>query len=131
MQGPIRGLSTDPRFLDLRLAPRAVFETELPAGHNVFLYAYEGEAVVGTERKRPARIGRRDCSPTVTRCASRLANAGARVLLLAGIPIGEPVVQYGPFVMNTREEIEQAIADYQSGTFDRDPVARIALAPGA
>jgi hypothetical protein len=50
---------------------------------------------------------------------------GARVLVLAAKPLGEPVVQYGPFVMNTREEIEQAIADYQSGEFTRAQVQRL------
>jgi redox-sensitive bicupin YhaK (pirin superfamily) len=50
---------------------------------------------------------------------------GGRVLLLAGKPLREPVVQYGPFVMNTREEIEQAIADYQSGAFARGEVGRL------
>jgi len=54
--------------------------------------------------------------------------AGARVLLLAGRPIGEPIVQYGPFVMNTREEIERAIADYHSGEFAKQPVRRLATA---
>jgi hypothetical protein len=53
---------------------------------------------------------------------------GARVLLLAGKPIGEPIVQYGPFVMNTREEIEQAIADYQSGVLAKEQVRRIKVA---
>ncbi|MNC95841.1 hypothetical protein D3C83_130550 [compost metagenome] len=50
---------------------------------------------------------------------------GARLLLLAGKPLREPMVQYGPFVMNTREEIEQAIADYQAGDFAREPVQRL------
>ena len=53
---------------------------------------------------------------------------GARLLVIAGKPIGEPVVQYGPFVMNTREEIEQAIRDYQSGELVRDEVGRIGAA---
>jgi len=52
---------------------------------------------------------------------------GARVLLLAGKPIGEPVVQYGPFVMNSRAEIERAIEDYQSGAFARENVGRLLL----
>jgi redox-sensitive bicupin YhaK (pirin superfamily) len=55
---------------------------------------------------------------------------GARVLVLAGKPLGEPVVQYGPFVMNTREEIEQAIADYQAGEFTRAQVRRLKAAQG-
>jgi hypothetical protein len=112
--GPVQGLSTEARYFDIHLEPRAVFEAPLPAGHNAFLYAYEGEAVVGEDRK-----------PLAHRAAGLLSEGdsvkieagekGARVLLLAGKPIGEPVVQYGPFVMNTREEIEQAITDYQTG----------------
>ena len=125
--GPIHGGSTDPHYFDVHLAPRAVFEAAVPAGHNAFLYAYEGEALVGDERKALAR-----CSAGLlsTGDAVRLeAGAeGARVLLLAGKPLREPVVQYGPFVMNTREEIEQAIADYQSGALAREGIGRIKVA---
>ncbi len=113
--GPVQGLSTEARYFDVHLEPRAAFEATLPAGHNAFLYAYEGEAAVGVDKK-----------PLPHRAAGLLSDGdsirieagenGARVLLLAGKPIGEPVVQYGPFVMNTREEIEQAIADYQAGS---------------
>ena len=113
--GPVHGGSTDPQYWDLHLEPRAVFEAPLPAGHNAFAYAYEGDAVVGEDRK-----------PLAHRAAGLLSDGdavrieageqGARLLLLAGKPIREPMVQYGPFVMNTREEIEQAIADYQAGT---------------
>jgi len=112
--GPVQGLATDARYFDVHLEPRAVFEAPLPAGLNAFLYAYEGEAAVGEEKK-----------PLAYRAAGLLSDGdavrieagamGARVLLLAGKPLREPVVQYGPFVMNTREEIEQAIADYQAG----------------
>jgi len=128
-RGPIHGLSTDPRFYDVRLAPRAVFEAPLPPSHNAFLYAYEGEARVGDAR---STLGHRSAGLLSEGDAVRIeaGDAGARVLLLAGIPIGEPIVQYGPFVMNTREEIEQAIADYQSGRFARDRVARIPVAAG-
>jgi quercetin 2,3-dioxygenase len=113
--GPVHGGSTDPQYWDLHLEPRAVFEAPLPAGHNAFAYAYEGEAVVGEDRKPLAHraAGLLSGGDTVRIEAGK---QGARLLLLAGKPIGEPMVQYGPFVMNTREEIEQAIADYQAGT---------------
>jgi redox-sensitive bicupin YhaK (pirin superfamily) len=126
-QGPIRGLSTDPRFYDIRLAPRALFEAALPASHNAFLYAYEGEALVGEARDAMAQ---RAAGLLSGGDAVRVeaGDAGARLLLLAGMPIGEPIVQYGPFVMNTRQEIEQAVADYQSGSFAQAPVERIAVA---
>ena len=122
--GPVHGGSTDPQYWDLHLEPRAVFEAPLPAGHNAFAYAYEGDAVVGEDKK-----------PLAHRAAGLLSDGdgvrieagdkGARLLLLAGKPIREPMVQYGPFVMNTREEIEQAIADYQAGAFAKEKVQRI------
>jgi redox-sensitive bicupin YhaK (pirin superfamily) len=125
--GPICGGSTDPYYFDVQLAPGAVFECALPAGHNAFVYAYEGEALVGEERKalahRSAGLLSQGDSVRVEGGA-----AGARLLLLAGKPLGEPVVQYGPFVMNSREEIEQAIADYQSGAFAREGIGRIKVA---
>ena len=123
--GPIRGLSTEPQLFDVHLAPRAVFEAPVPAGHNAFLYAYEGEARVGAERSTlPQRAAGLLSDGEGVRLEA--GEQGARLLLIAGKPIGEPIVQYGPFVMNTRQEIEQAIADYQSGALTRDPVRRVA-----
>jgi redox-sensitive bicupin YhaK (pirin superfamily) len=85
-----------------------------PATHNTFLYVYEGEAVVGDdERTLPFRSA--GLLTPGEQVSVKAGARGARFLLLSGKPIGEPVVQYGPFVMNTREEIEQAIADYQGG----------------
>ena len=124
IRGPVHGLSTEPRYFDVQLAPRAVFETALPTEHNAFLYAYEGEAMVGEERKSlPQRAAGLLSDGDTVRIEA--GESGARVLLLAGKPIREPVVQYGPFVMNTREEIEQAIADYQSGALSKQRVKRI------
>jgi redox-sensitive bicupin YhaK (pirin superfamily) len=124
--GPIHGLSTDPCFYDVVLPPKASVELPLPAGHNAFLYQYEGSSFVGDKKE-----------PLANRTAALLSDgesirieAGeedARVLALAGKPIGEPIVQYGPFVMNTREEIEQAIRDYQSGALASKQVARLKI----
>jgi redox-sensitive bicupin YhaK (pirin superfamily) len=112
--GPIAGLSTRPQYFDLRLPAGSAVTVPTPAGHNTFLYVYEGEAVVGD-----------DASPLPFRAAGLLTPGdevtvkagarGVRLLLLSGQPIGEPVVQYGPFVMNTRQEIELAVLDYQRG----------------
>jgi redox-sensitive bicupin YhaK (pirin superfamily) len=122
--GPVHGGSTDPQYWDLHLEPGAVLDAPLPAGHNAFLYAYEGEAAVGEDRKAlPHRAAGLLSQGDAVRVQA--GDNGARVLLLAGKPIGEPMVQYGPFVMNTREEIEQAIADYQSGAFASEKVQRI------
>jgi redox-sensitive bicupin YhaK (pirin superfamily) len=125
--GPIHGGSTDPYYFDVHLAPRAVFKCALPAGHSAFVYAYEGEALIGEERKTLPRRSAGVLSAGDDLLVSA-GEAGARVLVLAGRPLGEPVVQYGPFVMNTREEIEQAILDYQSGALARDGIGRIKVA---
>jgi quercetin 2,3-dioxygenase len=128
--GAVHGGSTDPHYWDVHLEPDTVFEADLPAGHNAFLYAYEGEATVGEDAKAlPHRAAGLLSEGDAVKIQA--GAQGARVLVLAGKPIREPIVQYGPFVMNTREEIEQAIADYQSGALARDQVKRIKVAmPG-
>jgi redox-sensitive bicupin YhaK (pirin superfamily) len=126
-QGAVHGGTTDAQYWDVHLEPGAVFEGELPAQHNAFVYAYEGEAVVGEDKKAlPHRAA--GLLSAGDRVSIGAGAKGARVLVLAGKPLGEPVVQYGPFVMNTREEIEQAIADYQAGEFTRAPVRRLKAA---
>ncbi len=112
--GPIGGLSTQPLYYDVRLPASAVVKIPTPADHNTMLYVYEGEAVVGDDaRALPLRAA--GLLTPGTEVLVRAGASGARFLLLSGKPIGEPVVQYGPFVMNTREEVEQAITDYQRG----------------
>ena len=114
VRGPIHGSATQPLYLDLRIPAGVSLNIPLPADHNAFLYPYEGEARVGEAGEvLPARsAGLLSRGDSVRLEAGA---AGAKLLLLAGRPIGEPIVQYGPFVMNTREEIEQAVRDYQSG----------------
>ena len=91
------------------------YDVPVPAGHNAFLYVYEGDAVIGAERKAlPHRAAAWLSDGAFVRIEA--GDSGAGVLLLAGKPIGEPIVQHGPFVMNTRDEINQAVADYQNGT---------------
>ena len=113
-RGAVQGASTEPLYVDLRLPPGARVSIPLPSDHNAFVYAYEGTASVGDDgRTLPLRAaGLLTLGEAVDITAHE---QGAQLLLIAGRPIGEPIVQYGPFVMNTREEIEQAIADYQSG----------------
>ena len=116
MDGPIQGLSTAPLMLDVRLPAGAGFTQPVAAGHNAFLYPYEGELLVGAGaaalalQKQSAGV----LSPG-DQVNVRAGDKGASFLLLAARPLGEPVVQYGPFVMNTREEIEQALDDYREG----------------
>jgi redox-sensitive bicupin YhaK (pirin superfamily) len=112
--GPIVGLSTEPRYFDVRLPAHGTVTMPTPASHNAFLYVYDGDAVVGEDAKPLPHRAAGLLTPG-DRLTLRAGARGAKLLLLSGKPIGEPVVQYGPFVMNTPGEIEQAIVDYQSG----------------
>jgi quercetin 2,3-dioxygenase len=114
VSGPMAGLSTDPQYYDLRLPPGATVTIPTANTHNVFLYVYEGDAVVGEDaRALPFRsAGLLTPGDEVMIVAGA---GGAGLLLLGGKPIGERVAQYGPFVMNTPEEIQKAILDYQQG----------------
>ena len=118
--GPIDGLSTEPLYFDVELPAGAGFSHPVKSGHNAFVYVYEGDLEVGGAEARRA-LGRHRAgvlSPG-DRLEALAGAEGARFIVLAGRPLNEPVVQYGPFVMNTREEIEQAIRDYQSGELTR------------
>ncbi|GAB3551483.1 pirin family protein [Noviherbaspirillum agri] len=120
VSGPIQGLSTEPLYLDVELPAGAVFTQAVDAGHNVFVYPYEGSLAIG-DAVAPCRLKTQSAGilSSGDRIEIRAEEGGARFLVLAGRPLREPVVQYGPFVMNSVEEIEQAIADYQSGVFTR------------
>lgn len=118
-EGPIntaaKPVSTDPLFVDVALPAGATFTQSVPASHNAFVYVYEGDLLVGD---KPRRLGQHSAGILGTGGDAVTVTAqdtGCRFILLAGKPLGEPIAQYGPFVMNTREEIEQALQDYQSG----------------
>ncbi|MBY6205600.1 pirin family protein [Halomonas denitrificans] len=106
--------STDPLLLDVALAAGRSVEIDLPPGHNAFAYAVDGTPQVAGEALSANAAGLLGPGDRVVLSAPD--DEPARVLLLAAKPIEEPVVQYGPFVMNTREEIEQAMIDYRNGT---------------
>lgn len=106
-------LSTDPLYLDIILPAHTVFAQTISDGYNAAIYAYEGDVLIGHKRLPTQAAG---ILSGEGRAVITAGENGARFILLAGKPIGEPVVQYGPFVMNTREEIEQAMDDYRNGT---------------
>ena len=116
MQGPIQGITTAPLFLDVQLAPHTEFEHCIPKELNAFAYVYEGDLEIGdpmSEVPRQAAIVLGDGNGFKAKAGAR----GAQFIVLAALPLHEPIVQYGPFVMNTRAEIEQAIDDYQNNRF--------------
>lgn len=114
--GPVASVATAPIVLDIRLAAGASWRVAVPADREGFVYPYEGvvEVVHGNatrlERSHAAVLGEGDA-------IELRAVEPARVLVVAGRPLGEPVARYGPFVMNTREELEQAFRDFERGTF--------------
>jgi len=109
-------LSTDPLYLDVRLPAGAEFNHQIASGHSAFLYNYEGSAKIGTAAaSKPLPHGAAGVLSDGDSVRVEAGTDGVRFLLLAARPLREPVVQYGPFVMNTREEIEQALADYRDG----------------
>jgi len=116
LAGPINPrpgtLATDPLFVDLSLPAGAQYRLAVPRGHNAFAYAYEGAALVSGQPLQPQHAGILGEGDYVD---IEAVPGDLRLIVLAGKPLGEPVVQYGPFVMNTREEIEQALEDYRQG----------------
>jgi hypothetical protein len=114
--GGVRGVIHDPHtgmaYLDVTLVPDAHFAHDLPATHNAFVHVFEGEARVGDAALSTHTLAVLGDGDAV---AIQAGARGARFILVTGEPLREPIVQYGPFVMNTREEVEQAMADYRAG----------------
>jgi len=116
LQGAITGKSTEPLYLDLLLQPNEQLELPVPPAHTLLSYVYEGGIEVqGEQRQASLKAGQLGRFAQGDRLALAAGAAGARLLVIAGKPIGEPVVQYGPFVMNSEAEIHQAVRDYQLG----------------
>lgn len=112
--GPVAGISTAPVYLDVALDAGASVELDLPEGHSGFAYVFDGEAAkVGGEALTRSELGVLSKGRTL----HLAADAPARVLVVAGRPLSEPVARYGPFVMNTPAQIHEAIADFRAGKF--------------
>ena len=118
ISGPVKGGSTDPLYLDVKLRAGERVTVPLTQGYNAFLYLFEGEVSVADEAVKSDHLATFTDGDRVTLVAGE---HGARLLLLAGKPIGEPIAQYGPFVMNTQDEINQALSDYRDGTLTAEP----------
>ena len=114
----IQRLDTEPLYLDVHLAAGQEEFLTIPAGHNAFLYVYQGELEAGshgqTVKQRQMAILANDANAQGIRVSSA---EPARFLLVAGKPLNEPIAQWGPFVMNTRAELEAAADDFRNGRF--------------
>ena len=113
--GPVSGVATAPIYLDIALQPGAQLTVPLPEQHSAFAYVFDGkDAQVAGETLARSELAVLSKGDSVHLSGG---DASSRVLLVAGQPLKEPVARYGPFVMNTTEQIHEAIADFRAGTF--------------
>ena len=114
VRGPVTGIAAHPTYLDVSVPAGAVYRHPIPRGHTAFAYPFEGWGIFGRQMvPGPALVVFEDGDMIEVRTAQQ----GVRFLLVSGRPLGEPIARYGPFVMNTRAEIEQALQDLRDGTF--------------
>jgi redox-sensitive bicupin YhaK (pirin superfamily) len=117
--GPVEGLAVAPTFMDVVLDPGTSFRETVPQGHTAFAYVDDGEVRFGAESRSvraPALVVFGDGDVV----EASAGDGGGRFLLAAAKPLHEPIARYGPFVMNTRAEIEQTLADLRAGRFIRE-----------
>ena len=114
VSGPIQGLTTQVIYWDVHLPLNGKFSHAIPTTHNTFIYVYEGALAIG-EDARKLETGNAGLLGAGDEISVEALTEDTRFILLAGIPLKEPIAQYGPFVMNTTDEIEQAIQDYRNG----------------
>jgi quercetin 2,3-dioxygenase len=116
MHRPAQDYPTDPLYLDIHFSDTQTFTQNIPAAHNAFVYVYRGALTVHSQAgdetvplQRMAILSHGGDGVVLK------GDADTKALLIAGQPLGEPIAQYGPFVMNTREELMQAVEDFQAG----------------
>lgn len=117
IKGPVRDIITNPKYLDVSLAPNSTFLYKIKRGYTVFAYIFKGTGYFDENRdplKKAEQLILYDDGEEIN---IQSADEGLRFLLISGKPIGEPVAWYGPIVMNTKEELRIAFEEYQKGTF--------------
>ncbi len=113
INGPVQEIDVEPTYIDVLLAAGKSHTQDTPAGHTVFVYVFEGSIEIEGQNVTTNELG--ILSPGDSVHISSID--GGRFILVAGKPFGEPIARYGPFVMNTEAEIQQAISDFQNGKF--------------
>jgi quercetin 2,3-dioxygenase len=114
--GPIGGIAAEPTYLDVSLSSGGSFTQPIPRGHSAFAYVFEGEARFGENLVAAPKLIVLGDGDSI---GARAEKSPARFLLVSGKPLNEPIARHGPFVMNTREEIEQTLRELRDGTFIR------------
>ncbi|HEY2980525.1 MAG TPA: pirin family protein [Anaerolineales bacterium] len=112
--GPVTEIAAAPLYVDVSLAPGTEWTQPVPAGHTALAYVFEGEALIDDQTISAVRLVHFGEGDVVKIAAG---NNPVRFMLISGQPFKEPIVPYGPFVMNTKQEIQQALVDLQNGTF--------------
>lgn len=116
VKGPVTEIAAKPVYMDVTLVPGAEFIQDIPRGHTAVAYVFEGSGMFGSEKiinaVKMVQFADGDYIHAVAE-----SDSGFRFMLMAGAPFKEPIVPYGPFVMNTVEEIQQALIDLRNGTF--------------
>lgn len=116
--GPVSGIATQPLYWDIGLDAGAAWQAPVPATHQAFIYVFEGSVDAGpAESHHRVQQGQMAVLGQGEVLDVSAGEGGGRLLLIAGLPLKEPVARYGPFVMNTAQEIRQAFEDYQDGRF--------------
>jgi len=116
VKGAVTREVTEPLYLDIHVPAGVEFSTAMPVTHNAFIYVYRGTAAVDGVQLASRRMGILSNTPEAEGVTISAAEE-TRLILIAGKPLNEPIVQYGPFVMNTQQEIHQALSDYNNGHF--------------
>jgi len=115
--GAVQRDGTEPLYLDIDLPAGATFAQALPAGHNAFIYVFRGEVTVEGKAVAQSRMAILTNAQDADGVRIKGGELPSRLLLIAGRPLNEPIAQYGPFVMNTQEQLFQAVEDFRAGRF--------------
>jgi hypothetical protein len=121
VQGPVTEIAANPVYIDVELESGSAFSYSIPRGHTAVAYVFEGEAAFGVDDQGQGKLIEAvhmvEFSDGEQLQIQTTPDSGVRFMLIAGAPFKEPIAPYGPFVMNTPEEIQQALADLRNGTF--------------
>ncbi len=123
VRGPVSEIVADPTYLDISIPANRTFSQSIESGQAAFAYIFEGEGLFeagDAEDGKPIPHPRLIVLGDGDRVSVRAADQGVRFLLVSGKPLNEPIARWGPFVMNTRAEIEQALQDLKNGTFIKE-----------
>jgi redox-sensitive bicupin YhaK (pirin superfamily) len=116
LDGPITGITVDPLYVDVSIPKGETIEIPLKDGYHSVVYPFEGDVLVISDEEETVAHHTASVLTDEGTLSLKGGEQGGRALVLSGKPIKQPIAQYGPFVMNTMDEVEQAIRDYQAGT---------------